>query len=251
MEKILQEFGVRVQKSTVSYWTRGLHSPLGRAHDFSPIPVPELAYIIGVEKGDGSLTVLRSSYTYRIRLQSVDIEFVQEFNRCLSKVLDSDRHALWRGAGRREIHVAASSFLLHHFLQKPFEELRQFVEHCTECSAAFLRGFFDSEGCVDKSESITASNCDTTLLRYVQSLLTRAFGIETTGPNRQSRMGSLIERRGKIYKRNSDCFVIRIRNKSRMQFLVKVGLTISRKRRRLDNIRQAVESGDVTRLNGC
>jgi intein-encoded DNA endonuclease-like protein len=243
IKKVFDEFGVRLQKSTVSYWTRGLHNPLGRAHSFSPVPIPELAYVIGVEKGDGSLNIRQMQYSYRIRLQSVDREFVEEFDRCLSKVLNSARHAFWTGAGRREIHVVASSYLLYSFLQRPFEELRPFVEHCAECSAAFLRGFFDSEGCVDKSGSVTASNCDITLLKYVQWLLTKTFGIETTGPRLQSRKGSLITRRGKTYRRNSDCFGIRIRNKFRIQFLKKIGITISRKKNRLGQILKAKENG--------
>lgn len=182
---------------------------------------------------------------YRIRLQSIDVEFVEEFDRCLSKVLNSPRHALWIGAGRNETHVEASSFLLFRFLQKPFEELKPFIEHCADCSAAFLRGFFDSEGCVDKSGSTTASNCDVGLLKYVQYLLAMVFDIGTTGPHLQSRKGSLIIRRGRTFSRNSDCFVIRVRNRFRLQFLEKVGITIARKNSRLRRILQMKESAEL------
>ena len=236
--QLFNEHKVRIPKSTISYWARGLHGPLGRAYPFTPSPTPNLAYIIGVQKGDGSLNIRYEQYSYRIRLQSIDLEFVEEFNRNLSNVLNSSKHTLWKGAGRKETHVEASSFLLHHFLESPFEELKPFVEHCAECSAAFLRGFFDSEGCVDKSGSITASNCDIDLLKYVQYLLSKCFGIGTTGPHLQSRKGSLITRRGRTYRRNSDCFSIRVRNRFRLRFLERIGITIHRKSGRLRRILQ-------------
>lgn len=237
--RLFQDFGVRLPKSTVSYWERGLHSPQGRAHTFAPSPTPELAYVIGVEKGNGSLNIRHKQSNYRIRLQSIDVEFVKEFDRYLSQVLNSHRHALWTGAGRNETHVEASSFLLLRFLQRPFEELKPFIEHCAQCSAAFPRGFFDSEGCVDKSGSTTAYNCDVGLLKYIQHLLAKVFDMGTTGPHLQSRKGSLIVRRGRTYRRNSDCFAIRVGNRFRLQFLEKVGLTIARKNSRLRRILQA------------
>lgn len=203
ISQLFYEYEVRIPKSTISYWGRGLHGPLGRAHTFTPSPTPDLAYIIGGGKRRRLPEHKIRTVQYRIRLQSIDLEFVEEFNRCLSKVLNSSKHALWKGAGRKETHVEAS-FLLHHFLQSPFEELKPFIEHCAECSAAFLRGFFDSEGCVDKSGSITASNCDIDLLKYVQYLLAKCFSIDTTGPHLQSRKGSLMTRRGRTYSRNSD-----------------------------------------------
>ena len=131
-----EEFGTAVAKSTLSYWVRGMHEPLGRAHDFRPAPKEELAYLIGVQKGDCSLDVNAETHNHRIRLQSIDHEFIAELDRCLSRVLGSARHALWQGAGRREIRVVGSSFLLHKFLSQSFSKLKPFVEHCNDCVAA-------------------------------------------------------------------------------------------------------------------
>jgi intein-encoded DNA endonuclease-like protein len=234
--KVRDEFDARITKRTLITWTKEGRRPLGRAHTFVPTPTPELAYIIGVEKGDGSLNVRQDVYSYRIRLQSIDLDFVEEFNRCLSKVLNTPKHATWRGAGRRETHVEASSFLLYRFLQKQFKELQPFIEHCFECSAAFLRGFFDSEGSVGKDGSLTAWNSDKSLLIYVQDLLVGSLGIETTGPHLGTRKGSKLTRRGRTYVRNSDCFGIRVRNRFRRLFLQKVGITIERKKLRLREV---------------
>lgn len=179
------------------------------------------------------MNVNRATYSYRIRLQAIDREFVEEFDRCLSSDLGAPRHATWRGAARKEIHVVGSSFLLHQFLSQPFENLKPYIEHCDYCVAAFLRGFFDSEGCVSLSGSISASNCDVPLLEYVQHLLTDYLKIGSTGPYVRSRKGSSMTARGRTYVRNSDCYEIRLRNRSRQAFLKEVGITIERKRVRL------------------
>jgi intein-encoded DNA endonuclease-like protein len=47
--------------------------------------------------------------------------------------------------------------------------------------AAFIRGFADSEGCVNKGGHIIISNTDYELLTYIKDLLKR-LGIEATGP---------------------------------------------------------------------
>lgn len=232
---IRAEYNASTYKSTISYWISGLHNPLGRVRNFEPVPSKELAYIIGVMKGDGSLNVKQDEHQYRIRLQSVDMSFVREFDRCISRVLNSRKHALWSGAGRREIHVEACSFLLHRFM-KPLEDLKPLVEHCSDCTASFLGGFFDSEGCVDTQGSLRASNSDVLLLKYVQALLSTAFGIETTGPFLQTRKGTQLIRRGRVYFRNSNCYQVRVRNIFRLRFLKEIGFTISRKKVRLRGI---------------
>lgn len=229
------EFGVAVRKSTLSYWSRGLHEPLGRAHDFVPNPSNELAYLIGVQKGARSLNVSKPTYNYRVRLQSIDSEFVEEFDRCLSRVLGSPKHAIWSGAGRKEIHVVGCSFLLHRFLSQPFNELKPFVEHCQACVAAFLRGFFDSEGCVDKVGAISASNGDKSLLYYIQSLLRASFAIGSTGPYLATRKGTLMLIRGKSYTRKLNCYSIHLKRRDSQRFLDQIGITIARKRVRLEN----------------
>ncbi|MDT7877870.1 MAG: hypothetical protein RQ862_04870, partial [Candidatus Caldarchaeales archaeon] len=94
IEEIYRRYGVRLFKSHISYWLRGVHSPYnGRRIPSLELlnPSEELAYVIGVKVGDG--------YTYRRRrtikgyndvwigLKAKDKEFVEEFARCLAKVL--------------------------------------------------------------------------------------------------------------------------------------------------------------------
>jgi DNA endonuclease len=235
MDEIKKGHGVSLSKGTISNWTRELHSPLQAGHRFIPKPTPELAYVIGVETGDGFLNVMSETYRYRIRLRAVDREFVEAFNQAVAKVLRCRPHRLWKGRATREFEVEYGSYFLHRFLLQRLEDKKAFVEHDEMCAAAFIRGFFDSEGCVDASgRKITAYNNDLTLLKYVQELLLGCFGIETTGPYLHIRKGTILTRRGKSYVRNGDGYYIYVRAKYRAAFYRKIGLTIERKKSRLE-----------------
>jgi intein-encoded DNA endonuclease-like protein len=225
-------YNVRLPKATISDWVCGRHSPMGRANKFDSRPSPELAYVIGVEAGDGSLNFNR--YNYRIRLKANDKEFVEEFDRCLSRMLSTARHKIWKAKGIEEYQLDVSSFVLYRFLRRPLQELRPWIEHDEECVSAFLRGFFDSEGSPSKEGVVTASNTNLDLLRYVQMLLLKHFGIVTTGPRLGTKKGTPLLRRGKTYLRNSDCYYIRLRIAHLETFYRKVGFTISRKNSRLE-----------------
>lgn len=223
-----------LSKATISNWIGGVCTPFNSGHMFTPKPSPELAYVIGVETGDASLNVKIKTYQYRIRLQAVDREFVEAFNQAMAKLLGCPPHHLWKGGTAKETHVEYGSYLLHKFLKQPFESLKPFIEHDKGCVAAFVKGFFDSEGCVDKKGGITASNSNLELLRYMQFLLTKHIGIETTGPHLGTRKGSLLTRRGKTFRRQVDCYFIYVRRAFLRRYYEEIGLTIPRKILRLE-----------------
>jgi intein-encoded DNA endonuclease-like protein len=56
--------------------------------------------------------------------------------------------------GRYVVRVGSKT--LYELLRKPVEldRLKKYIEHCDRCVAAFLRGFADSEGSVDKNGNI-------------------------------------------------------------------------------------------------
>jgi intein-encoded DNA endonuclease-like protein len=236
IDVIEREYGVRLSESTVKNWRRGRSSPYnGRYIPSLELlkPSKQLAYIIGVELGDG--------YTEkdgRIGLNAKDKEFVEEFAKNLSIVL-----------GRRPIklkfkknigcyNVRVISKTLYELLRKPVDlkRIKKYVEHCPECTAAFLRGLFDSEGHADASGYICVDNTDYTLLVYAQKLLKR-FGIEATGPYLVVPKGTPIydRRTGKQYKTNEDCYRLYIRSKDLMKFYRCVGFTIKRKQKQLED----------------
>ncbi len=240
IEEIQEEFGVKLAKETISNWVRGVSSPLNAGHQFIAKPTPDLAYVIGVETGDAFLNEKRNNYQYRIRLRAVDVEFVEAFNRSVAKVLECPPHRLWKGQAVREIEVEFGSYLLHRFLSQHLRGLKVYVGHDQACMAAFLRGFFDSEGSVDEKGHLTATNTDAGLLRYVQQLLDKYFGIQAIGPHRGKKRGTVLTRRGKSYIRNSTCYYVYVRTISLGKFLEDIGLSITRKRVRLEKKLQNV-----------
>jgi intein-encoded DNA endonuclease-like protein len=236
IDVIEREYGVRPSESTIKNWKRGRSSPYnGRYIPSLELlkPSKQLAYIIGVGLGDG--------YTEkdgRIGLNAKDKEFVEEFAKNLSTVL-----------GRRPIkvkfkknigcyNVRVMSKTLYELLRKPVDlkRIKKCVEHCPECTAAFLRGLFDSEGHVDATGYICIDNTDYTILVYAQKLLKR-FGIEATGPYLVIPKGTPIydRRTGKQYKTNEDCYRLYIRNGNLIKFYRCVGFTIKRKQKRLED----------------
>jgi DNA endonuclease len=232
-ETLGAEYGVRPSKGQLSYWLRGIHGPFGSANRFLAEPTPELAYVIGVKLGDGSLN--RKGYNRRIRLKSVDLDFVLEFDRCLSKVLGTRRHTPWFDPRTRDIHIEASSVLLYHFLSQSWERLKPWISHCSSCASMFIRGFFDSECTVEKGGKVSCYNSDIALLKFIQHLLLTFFKIEATGPRINTRAGTTITNRGRSYIRRLDCYTICVRARSLEAFFRDIGLTIQRKRVRLEN----------------
>jgi intein-encoded DNA endonuclease-like protein len=242
--EVWRKYGVRLSKSHISYWIRGIHNP----HNGRLIPSMELlepsetlAYIIGAVLGDGYPKIkgrFRKGYRHTIiRFEAVDREFVEEVARCIAVVLNRPPPKLKIRKGTTKYFIEVESKTLWELLKKPIdlERLRKYIEHCEKCMTAFLRGFFDAEGCVSKSGYILAFNTNYEVLTYVQGLLKR-FGIESTGPRVSRPAGSLIKIdpiTGKIYTTKKDCYCIYIRSYCNVNFYNHIGFTILRKQERL------------------
>ena len=218
----------------VSEWLRGLHSPYNGRYVPSVEflgPSEELAYVIGVRLGDGYTSA------NRIRLKVKDLEFATEFGRCLSKVLEKRpvKPKYLNSMGRYDVTVDSKT--LYELLKKPvdLDRLKKYIEHCERCTAAFLRGFADSEGSVSKEGYISVSNTDRELLEYVKDLLKR-LGIESTGPKpTKSRQGTVARFRNGSYRRRKDSYYIYIKANGNINFYKNMGFTIKRKQKRLEN----------------
>jgi intein-encoded DNA endonuclease-like protein len=238
---IWRRYGVRLSKSHISYWLRGIHNPYnGRYIPSIELlrPSEALAYVIGVKVGDGYVArrrrAVKSYNRVRIGLKVKDREFAAEFGRCLAKVLGRQPIKPKYSSGKYVAEVRSQT--LYELLKKPVDlnKLKKFIEHCERCMAAFLRGFADSEGSVDKRGYIYIYNTDYELLEYVRDLLQR-LGIETTGPRlTRSRQGTIARFRNGSYKRRKDGYYIYIRAGSNMNFY-NIGFAIRRKLKRLEN----------------
>jgi intein-encoded DNA endonuclease-like protein len=236
-KKIYRKYGVWIPLSTISRWLRGESSPYnGRRIPSLGLlkPSEDLANVIGVRLGDGYTS--EKSHDYIIGLKAKDKEFVEDFGRRLGNVLG--RKPI-RPQKEAEKYVAeARSKTLYELLRKPVDlkRIKKYVEHCKKCTAAFLRGLFDSEGRVSKNGYITLYNTNYELLVYAQKLLRKRFGIESTGPWPHVQKGTTIynPRTGKQYKAKNDCYYIYIRAESLPKFYRYIGFTVRRKQKRLE-----------------
>jgi intein-encoded DNA endonuclease-like protein len=244
IEEVWRRYGVRLSKSSISEWLRGIHSPYNgrRIPSLEMLePSEELAYVVGVVLGDGYVgkkSRVRKGYNdVMIDLEAKDREFVEEFGRCLAKVLGRRpiRPRYVKSSGRYVVEVRSQT--LYELLRKPVDlkRLKKYIEHCERCVAAFLRGFADSEGSVDKRGYIYIYNTDLRLLIYINELL-RRLGIELTGPRISVQRGTVIHdpRTGKQYMAKKDCYYIYIRASSNANFYKYIGFTIKRKQQRLE-----------------
>jgi intein-encoded DNA endonuclease-like protein len=248
-----QKFGVSPSKSQISYWTRGIHDP----HNGRRIPSLEmlepsedLAYVIGVLCGDGSVWEKgRIHKGYRrvvIYLEAKDREFVEEFAIRIGRVLNRPPPRV-KVKSTGYYYVEVESRTLYELMKRPIdiEKIRRFVEHCEKCMAMFLRGFFDSEGYVDKKGQIILTNTNYELLLYVQELLKR-FGIETRGPRPTKKQGTPFYNplRGKVYKHKKDVYNIYVQKHNGYEFYRYIGFTIRRKQERLEKYGRYIVAED-------
>jgi intein-encoded DNA endonuclease-like protein len=237
--KIHRKHGVWIGTETIRRWLRRISSPYnGRGIPSLELlkPSEDLGYVIGVRLGDGYTR--ETSRNYIIGLGAKDKEFVEKFATCLTKVLGRRPIRLWKIAGK---YVAeASSKTLYELLRKPVDlkRIRRYVEHCPKCTAAFLRGLFDSEGYISKAGYIYLHNTNYEVLVYAQRLLRRRFGIESTGPWPHKQKGTTMHdpRTGNQYKHNEDCYYIYIRAESLLKFHRHIGFSIRRKQNDLRTI---------------
>jgi len=96
---------------------------------------------------------------------------------------------------------------------------------------SFLRGLYDSEGSNYRCKKIWLSNNNKDLLRYVQHLLKKYFGVIAKGPYLNTKAGGISKRRnGEKIKTNHNTYQITIYRKQHIQkFLNEIGFSIKEK----------------------
>jgi DNA endonuclease len=198
---------------------------------FDAAPSPELAYVIGVKMGDASMSVNRH-HNYMIKLRVIDKEFAEEFSRCLSVILRRSPPRVKWHEKTHAWHTQLSSVLLQNLLKPPLEQLNQVIEHSKNCTSAFLRGFFDSEGWVYQFQ-LGVANTNKATIDYVSYLLDRKFQLRVYGPRLKSKGGRMVVIKGKLYHANKDCYALLVDRSSLSAYQSTIGFTIIRKQQRL------------------
>ncbi len=145
INEIEKSYGDKLSKSTVSYWCRGVHSPYNvrRIPSIEFLkPSPELAYIIGTVIGDGFLKIVkkkRKGYNeVYIELETRDLDFAEEFGRCLGVVLNRQPPKPRYRRTRNTYVVSVKDKTLFELLRgRELEKLRLFIEYNEECKKCF------------------------------------------------------------------------------------------------------------------
>ena len=230
--EIFNSTHIWLSKGSISEWVRGIHDPSGGKNKFRAVASPELAYVIGVIAGDGNLSI--HGHNYEMLLSVTDRDFAEEFSRCLAKILGKPSlYKIRWSENRKRWIVQGSSVLLHRFLNGGWQQLKNHIEHSSQCRFAFLRALFDGEGSIT-GRNLTIINTDLSLLFYVKKLLTKSR-ILTNKPYVMNRAGSILKdpHTGRIYKRRKDCYVMRVSSMGLLRFAREIGFSIERKRRLL------------------
>jgi len=230
---------VTLNKSHICFWVRRIHNPYNGRRYIPTLdslrPSEELAYVIGAVLGDGYVCQLRK-YCYFVFLRVKDLEFAEEFAKCIAMVLGRDPpKPIPKKDGTFAVQVCSKT--LFELLKKPIkiDRIRQYIEHCIRCICAFLRGFFDSEGSIYENGRIRVYNSDKSLLEYVKDLLHR-LSIKATGPRLQTKVGKPLRNptTGKTYSTRKNVYYLYIGAESRLMFYQLIGFTIKRKQQRLE-----------------
>lgn len=220
---------LNVSLGTVEGWIyQGKVPPLAKWY---PEPSNELAYVLGVLNGDGSVHVDKGDY--RIQLKVKDYEFTETFSKTMSKLLNKKiAKPIWGKTDNRWTVMYQSKAFYMWYKKQNLESLKLYIEYSRETVANFLRGLYDSDGGHYKSKGrysmIYLSNNNLKLLKYTQYLLREYFGITATGPYINVEAGTKRKIKGKMAKANHDGYQIDInRKKHTKKFLSEIGFSIT------------------------
>lgn len=118
--------------------------------------------------------------------------------------------------------------------------MKPYIEHCTECVAAFLRAVFDGGGSMliqpGNGKKLTFHNTNEELLYYVKHLLCRYFGIKATGPHKGGLAPGEHFRNPqdqRTYKVKKQCYYLYVPVEFLPKFHRYIGFTIRRKQQTL------------------
>jgi len=241
---IAKELGISIH--TVENWIYGITKPRPYVypHAVNLNPSKELSYVLGVYYGDGS--AWKSNKGFFIELQVKDRDFIDEFNRCISWVLN--RKKIYPTYVKRELFkITTCSKLLYEFLKKPLEEHKIIIKNFP---AEFLRGFYDSEGCVVYRKQkwgkpridVDVCNTDLSLLNYIKDILACHFSIYPSKKVHIVKAKPMIVG-GELRHFKKDVYHICISAQESVQkFYNQIGFSIKRKQEKLGRIHQILNT---------
>lgn len=234
---IEEQYGVRISKSHISYWIRGIHTPEREPYNRPDFSRPEMAWIAGMYVGDGSIKVNKKGRTLTLKVR--DRELVEEAARKLAIVMGRDKPYFVGklSDGRYYVEVRSRELADHLFRR---ENVLHYLE---KWPREFIRAFFDCEGFAVGSIScqgvflrrVGASNTDYDLLVMIREKLMDLR--VRTRITRMFRAGRIVVTSKGRTTAKKDCYMLyTTRSCDLIQFYSKIGFSIPRKMEKLMDI---------------
>ncbi len=233
-----KEYDVRISRSHISYWIRGLHTPLNEPYNHvDTSKESELAWIAGMFVGDGSVKINRKGHFLVLKVK--DRELAEAAANKLAIVLGRERRYAINRMGDRRYYVQVQSRELVDHL----EVWENILSHLERSPREFIQAFFDCEGgptgCIGAYGAffarIDVGNTNRELLEAVSSKLSD-MGISSTVSMHYPRGKAFVTRKGRSVAR-SDCYLLRIyRRESIVKYSREIGFVTPRKQRKLRDI---------------
>jgi len=250
--ELQRRHGTRVPDITVYFWITERSNPIGRWNVFELKPSRELAYVLGVMKGDGFRTSYRRQGKEEIRLGVRDADFAAHFNEAVARVLERERPNKIRHEPRKDedgavyFRVRYSSIQLAEFLDRDLSSTRRLAE---AHPADYLQGFFDSDGSSTPNLNrgrlylrVLGSNTNLETLNYVKKLLLERFSIASSiSIDKETGYSSLVYHK-MVTKRKTLYRLSVSRQDSVRAFAESIGFSIKRKQCVLDDGLRLVEA---------
>jgi len=224
-KRVLEQFGVRLSKSQISYWSRGTHTP---SRNTEQIPTHQIWWFIGLMLADGALIVkCDDNYNrYQLELAVKDEILVKRAMNVLSAhCFTKKKDNRWCLKVKNRGLYEKIQDVKQKIQQQSFEELAQMLG---DGMKEFLRGFFDGDG---SGFFVNLSNADLNLLSFIRYCLLR-LGIRTSEPKLEKRRGTYAYNYQKKMwiVRKKDVYVVYVYPDDWQRFFGVVGTTLPRKR---------------------
>jgi intein-encoded DNA endonuclease-like protein len=244
IQRIIEEqYGVRIGKSHISYWVRGIHTPEREPYNKPDFSKEEMAWIAGMYVGDGSIKVNKEGRTLTLKVR--DRELVEEAARKLAIVMGRDKPYFVGklSDGRYYVEVRSRELADHLFKRE------NVLGYLGKWPREFIRAFFDCEGFVAGSISrkgvflsrVGASNTDHDLLVMIRDKL-MDLGIGTRIIRTFSAGRIVVTSKGRATARK-DCYMLyTTRSGDLIEFHSKIGFSIPRKMEKLRDIVYILEN---------
>ncbi len=240
-QRIAKALGL--SNDTVKGWIYRGYSTLNKFNNFDSKPSYELGYVIGSVLGDGNLYFDKTCGTrggYLIRLKVKDLDFINEFNKCVCIILNKKKPYAVAPQKKGLYIVKCSCKNMYEFLNQPLTNQKSTIEGTTESIIGFIRGFFDAEGGCYYANKIVKSypkvrcyNTDIELLEYVKHLLSNfdIYSAERT-----------LYIQGQYGNRKALHELEICRHNDIIKYHTHIGFSIKRKQERLEEIVKWIES---------